>query len=194
MNEWGDHAEASVRRLLLTVITPLARTAIIHLLTSLRFIGLTVNGPGANQSGPFAVLKSPSRRVTAIRRLHYRSTSPLVQGFVKDFRAIFCKDRKPLKRFTQNLRTISCERLAAGRVDFILNDDQQVACRKRVQWSSAATALGGQVSRDRDHSSTAFSDPAIDLPFHFLHFGVDAFEEFDLLHDQGSPMNSISST
>ncbi len=79
MNEWGDHAEASVRRLLLTVITPLASTAIFHLLTSLRFIGLTVHDPGANQSGPFAVLKSPSRRVIAIRRLYYRSVSTLVQ-------------------------------------------------------------------------------------------------------------------
>ena len=57
MGEWGGHAEASARRLQLRVTTPLASTAIFHLLTSFQNFGVTIPGPGANQKGPVLVRK-----------------------------------------------------------------------------------------------------------------------------------------
>ena len=57
MCEWDGHAGASARRLQLRVTTPLASTAIIHLLTSFQNIGVTIHGPGANQNGPILVRK-----------------------------------------------------------------------------------------------------------------------------------------
>ncbi len=70
MCEWGGHTEVSARRLQLRVSTPLASTAIIHLLTSFQN-GPTIHSPGANQKRPFLVLKSLSRRVIANRRDDY---------------------------------------------------------------------------------------------------------------------------
>ena len=53
----GGHAEASARRLQLRVTTPLASTAIFHLLTSFQNFGVTIPDPGANQKGPVLVRK-----------------------------------------------------------------------------------------------------------------------------------------
>jgi hypothetical protein len=57
MGEWGGHAGASARRLQLRVTTPLASTAIIHLLTSFQKLRFDDARPGANQNGPVVVRK-----------------------------------------------------------------------------------------------------------------------------------------
>ncbi len=78
MCEWGGHTEVSARRLELRVSTPLASTAIIHLLTSFQN-GSTIDGSGANQKEPSLVLKSLSRRVIANRHADYLKLSNMQQ-------------------------------------------------------------------------------------------------------------------
>ena len=70
MCEWGGHAEASARRLQLRVTTPLASTAIIHLLTSFqsRFDALR---PGCQPEGA-------ASRTEGSFATRYREPTPLL--------------------------------------------------------------------------------------------------------------------
>ncbi len=68
MCEWGGHAGASARRLQLRVTTPLASTAIFHLLTSFQNFGLTIPDPVPTRRGQSSYGRGLSRRVIANRQ------------------------------------------------------------------------------------------------------------------------------
>ena len=68
--EWGGHAEASARRLLLRVTTPLASTAIIHCSPPFN-LWFDDFRPGANQNGPVIVRKG------SFATRHREPTTPL---------------------------------------------------------------------------------------------------------------------
>lgn len=64
-----------------------------------------------------------------------------------------------------------------------MHDDQNISGGERIHRAAAGGGSGRQVAVDGQDPSTAFADPAIDLPLEFGQFGIHTFEEFDLLHD-----------
>ena len=48
--------------------------------------------------------------------------------------------------------------------------------------NAVLTRLGRDVAVDRDNFGVRICDPLVDLAFHIPQFGVDTFENFDLLH------------
>lgn len=64
-----------------------------------------------------------------------------------------------------------------------MHDDQNISGGERIHRAAAGGWCRRQVAVDGQDTSTAFADPAIDLPLEFGQFGIHTFEEFDLLHD-----------
>jgi len=71
-----------------------------------------------------------------------------------------------------------CNRL----IDFVEHNDHHVAGRKGTHGSTIGIGLASQISSHREDSCATLTHPAIDLAFHLGQFGVNRFEDFDLLH------------
>ena len=191
--EWGGRAVASARRLWLRVTTPLASTAIIHLITSFQKTWLddySVQVPtrtdravvrkgsvATRHCDPTASLspeKSVRTREICGRRYDATDTHRVRSG---DFRSRFVFPRRWISA-CQGGRDPLGDRL----VDFVQHDHEHVAGRERIHRPGTLVRRACQVSGDRKDSGAAFSHPAIDLVFHLRQLGINTLENLDLLH------------
>ena len=135
----GGHAEASARRLLLRVTTPLASTAIIHCSPPFNLWFDDVQ-PGANQNGPVFVRKGSF----ATRHREPTEILSLPEKLTASVEPLYRKPRHPPRR------SGSCmNRSTRGIVDsveqpacrFRMHDEHDIAGREGIHAAAGVTRL-----------------------------------------------------